>query len=861
MVGKTLHCYQIEEKIGAGGMGIVFRAQDTRLGRAVAIKMLPPAVVSNPERQKRFVREAKAASALNHPNIVTIYAIDSAEIDGEMFHYIAMEYVAGETLDRLAARRGLRVRDAVKYAIQMADALSAAHAAGIVHRDLKPSNIMVTPQGQVKVLDFGLAKLDDSTEADPFAETIQAEAGRLTPHLTEAGTILGTVAYMSPEQAEGKPLDGRSDIFSFGSVLYEMITGRQAFTGRSKLSALSGILHSEPPPLAEAVPDLPHELERIVSRCLKKDPARRWQSMADLKVALEELRDELESSQITAVRAASRPLFRIPRRAALIKGAVCVLGGALLGIAPSAYLARRMRPSAKPTFQRLTFRRGDIDEARFSPDGNVVYTAEWDGAPPTLFSVRPGNRESQTLNLPNGKILAVSQAGDMLLLLGDGIPGTLARAPVGGGEPRELLENVSWADWGPDGETMAVVRDAGGKHRLEYPVGNVLYETEGVPPSHIKVSPDGARVAFWESGDVGDYSLTVVSKDHKRQVLSSGWNGLGGIAWSPNGEELWSSGQRAGADPGLFAMDLSGRYRVVAQAAGYFYVEDRARTGQLLVSAVNTRMGILFQAGDGSPAHDLAWMDASVLMDLSDDAKSLLFTEVSYQQGRNPAIYLRKTDGSPAVRLGWGNRPALSRDGKWVASIREDRDGSHLMLLPVGAGEARELGTAGIHYESVEWFPDGMRLLVTASQTGHAVRSWIANGEGGQLQPLTPEGVRATRISPTGKSYLIAGKGEIEVSPMGGGAGTRLCDLQPNESIVRWSLDGRYVFLRQTDRRSIRVSRVDVGTGRKEPWRELKVPESGAEFYGRFLMSGDGKAYAGSFQHDLANLYLLNGTK
>src|SRR5215469_240287 len=304
MVGKRLHCYQIKEKIGAGGMGIVFRAQDSRLDRTVAIKVLPPAGGSNPERQKRFVREAKAASALNHPNIVTIYAIDSGEIEGAAYQYIAMEYVAGETLDRLVGRKGLRVRDAVKYAIQMADALSAAHAAGIVHRDLKPSNIMVTPQGQVKLLDFGLAKLDEAAGTDPFAETIQAQAAQL--NLTEAGTILGTVAYMSSEQAEGKALDGRSDIFSFGSVLYEMITGRQAFTGHSKLSALSGILHTDPQPLAEAVPGLPPELDKIVSRCLKKDPARRWQTMADLKVALEELRDELDSSQLPAAKPAIR---------------------------------------------------------------------------------------------------------------------------------------------------------------------------------------------------------------------------------------------------------------------------------------------------------------------------------------------------------------------------------------------------------------------------------------------------------------------------------------------------------------------------------------------------------------------------
>src|SRR6266436_8654467 len=255
MIGKSLGVYRIESRLGAGGMGVVYKAYDSTLGRAVALKVLTASSIANAERERRFVQEAKAASSLNHPNIVTIYAINSAELEGETVRYIAMEFIAGETLDHVIGSKGLRIRDALKYTIQIADALAAAHSAGIVHRDLKPSNVMVTPQGLVKVLDFGLAKLNETSETDACADTLHGEGSPLT----EDGTLLGTVAYMSPEQAEGKTLDSRSDIFSFGSVLYELLAGRRAF------DSLGAVLRDEPAPL-----DARTGLARIVMRCLRK---------------------------------------------------------------------------------------------------------------------------------------------------------------------------------------------------------------------------------------------------------------------------------------------------------------------------------------------------------------------------------------------------------------------------------------------------------------------------------------------------------------------------------------------------------------------------------------------------------------
>ena len=283
LLGQQLGSYQILSLLGTGGMGVVYKARDTRLKRSVAIKVLPADQVSDPERKRRFIQEARAASALNHPNIITIHDIGSeGGID-----FVVMEYVAGKTLDQMIPRKGLRLNETLKLAVQMADALAKAHSAGIVHRDLKPTNVMVTDDGLVKVLDFGLAKLTE-VESD--------EGGTRTTQLqTEEGTIVGTVSYMSPEQAEGKKVDARSDIFSFGAVLYEMVTGQKAFQGDSKMSTLMAVLKQEPKPISQLVPATPRDLEKIINRCLRKDLGQRFQHMDDLKVELEELKKESDS--------------------------------------------------------------------------------------------------------------------------------------------------------------------------------------------------------------------------------------------------------------------------------------------------------------------------------------------------------------------------------------------------------------------------------------------------------------------------------------------------------------------------------------------------------------------------------------
>src|ERR1700676_2140254 len=745
MVGKTLRSYRIESKLGAGGMGVVYKAVASRLDRLAAIKVLGASAFSA-EREKRFVQEAKAASSLNHGKIAPIYDIDTQEVDGKPIHYIAMEYVAGETLDHVIGGKGLGVRTAVKYAAQIADALAAAHAAGIIHRDLKPSNVMVTPQGVVKVLDFGLAKLNEEGQADAFAETLHGDGASLT----EEGTILGTVAYMSPEQADGKRVDARSDIFSFGSVLYEMVTGRRAFAGGSKLSSLSAVLHTEPQPASLSVPDIPLELDRIIARCLKKDPARRWQSMADVKVALDELRDEMESSSTDPRRlTSSGRRAALPGKRWLIVGALTML---LIGLASGAYSARRFLRSAPLSFQRLTFRRGDVTAAKFGPGETVVYSAAWDGAPSALFSTQPGNREATPLGLPPGRILAISPAGEMAILLGADDVGTLASATFGGGAPREMLENVSAADWSPSGDSLAVVRTIGGKHRLEYPVGTVLYENDVRPPIAPRVSADGKLVAFFDyDPEVGDYALSIVGPNQPKRVLCRGWRGIGSLDWSARGDEIWFSAGQPGSDPALYAVSLSGKQRFLTQAPGWIVMQDAAADGRVLLSVVNSRLGIRYVDFEHSAERDLAWLDASFLYELSSDAKNVLFVELSNGEGRNAAIYLRKTDGAAAVRMGYGNRPSLSPDGKWIVCIRHEPNRSRLMLLPTGPGESRFLKVDGVHFESLGWFPDSKRVIFTGNESGHPVRTWTYDLDSDKATPLTAEGARGAQVSPDGK--------------------------------------------------------------------------------------------------------------
>jgi len=514
--GTRFGPYEILSPIGAGGMGEVYRARDTRLGREVAIKVLPAELASNADRLKRFEKEARSASALNHPNIVTVYDVGTS--DG--VSWIAMERVEGETLRKLLASGPIALKKLLGYATQIAEGLAIAHATGIVHRDLKPENVMVTREGLIKILDFGLAKLTGPTsDARELTQSPTVSLG------TEAGIVVGTVGYMSPEQAMGGQLDFRSDQFSFGSILYEMATGKRPFQRASAPETMTAIIREEPESLASAAPSTPVPLRWIAERCLAKDPEERYAATKDMARDLARVRDGISDGSFSgpAVAAAAARPRRVGRGVWLAVAALAA--GAVIGI-----LAMRKPPAGPPLFLPLTFHRGSLGVARFASDETtVLYAAAWQGGPVQLYSTRLGSTESTALPLPSAHLMSLSRSGKLAILVGHGTaPAAIAEVPLAGGAPRELIETDppdapqfvhAVADWSPVDDRLAVVRSG----RLEFPVGKVLVRTtEQMGVLEARFSPDGRRIAFIEGKD-DEAAIGVVDLAGKRR--SSRWVG------------------------------------------------------------------------------------------------------------------------------------------------------------------------------------------------------------------------------------------------------------------------------------------------------------------------------------------------
>ena len=846
MIGARLGPYEIVAPLGAGGMGEVYRARDSRLSREVAIKVLPPEYSADRERLSRFEQEARAAGMLNHPNILSIYDVGSH--DGSPF--VVAELLDGETLRQRLATAALSPRKAIDYALQIVRGLAAAHEMGIAHRDLKPENLFVTRDGRVKILDFGLAKL-----LGPRVGKADQTNAPTTPVRTESGMVMGTVGYMSPEQVRGQQADHRSDIFSFGSIFYEMLTGRRAFRGDSAIETMSAILKEEPAELSETNRALPPGLERVVRHCLEKNREERFQSASDLAFALEAL-SGFSSSGAVAV----APLRARPKLLPWL-GRIAILAA----VAAAAFWIGKGQRISVPTFHRLTFRRGIVSSARFAPDGQtIVYGAAWEGRPVEIFSARPESPESRPFGLGRCDILAISSGGEMAVTLGERGESTVARLPLAGGAPREVLERVGWADWSPDGQSLAVVRESGGRQRLEYPIGRTLFETAGWI-THPRVSHDGRTVAFLEHPLTGDDrgSVALVDGAGRKRTLSREWRSIWGLAWSPDGREIWFSATQIGARA-LYATSSDGRERLVLRVPGRVTLEDIARDGHVLLTRDSVRVEMFGRAPADKAERELSWLDWSLVRDLSDDGGKVLFDESGEGGGENYAIYLRKTDGSPAVRLGEGAAMALSSDGTW-ALARSGISPSRLVLLPTGAGEGRALSAGSLSHQRASWFPDGKRILFSGNEPGHAPRLYVQDVGRGAPRVLSPEGVTGfwNSISPDGRVAVARRPdGALVLWPLDGSAPRPITGAFSDETPIRWKADGSALFLARMTRLPLTIRSLDVATGRADVWKQLTPLDSaGVTTISSLRMSSDGEAYAYSYRRILSDLYVVEGLK
>jgi tRNA A-37 threonylcarbamoyl transferase component Bud32/Tol biopolymer transport system component len=853
--GARLGPYEILAPLGAGGMGEVYRAKDTKLGRDVAVKVLPEEFFEDEDRRIRFEREARTLASLNHPGIAAIHSFE----EGEGRHILVMELLEGETLRSALGGAKLSTRKAIDFARQMAQGLAAAHEKGIVHRDLKPENIFVTKDGRVKILDFGLAKLAHPDESADVTNLPTATQG------TQPGVVMGTLDYMSPEQVKGLPADSRSDIFSFGAVLHEMLTGSRAFKRSSAAETISAILKEDPPDISATNQNVPAGLERLVSHCLEKNPEQRFHSAHDLAFDLESLSG---SSAIGAAPSSVATRRGKARGGTIVLGALALVAATALG-----FFARGFRGSAAPpSFQRLTFRRGLVMSARFAPDGQtVVYGAAWEGAPFELFTTRSESQESRALGV-GADILSVSGTGELAISLGRRFTrgwentGTLARVPLEGGAPREVLENVQEADWAPDGKNLLVVREVAGRSRLEYPVGKVLYEANGWI-SLARLSPRGDRIAFIDHPQQGDNvgSLCVVDLAGKKTTYSGKkmTEGATGIAWSPDGSEVWGSGGGT-----LFAMSRPDEARVLACLPGGVWILDVSRTGKALIAQTSIRREIAGLTPGETKERNLSWFDWSFPGGLSSDGRTILFEESSRQTEAGYPVYLRKTDGSPAVQLGEGAAVALSPDGRWALSILRPFAKTQLVLLPTGAGQPKTLPADAIHYARWGAFlPDGKRLVVAGSEEGHGARLYVRDLDGGPARPVTPEGIQIRfnggALSPDGKLVAAVGPEErVILYPIEGGEPRPAPGVAPGELPVRWSTATSLFVVSRPGEMPSRIFRVDLATGRREPWKQLTTLDPAGVFsIDPIMMTPDGKAHVYSYRRLLSDLYLVEGLR
>lgn len=850
--GQKVGPYEVVERIGSGGMGQVYRARDGRLQRDVALKVLGDGLGQDPERVQRFMLEAQAAGALHHPNIVVIHDAGLSEAGP----FLVTELLEGSTLRARLADGPLSVRQAVRWALQMARALAAAHAQGVTHRDLKPENVFITREGEAKLLDFGLASM-----AHPHVDPATT--------LTAPGTVLGTAGYMAPEQVRGKPADARADVFALGALLYEMLSGQRAFPGESLAERGVATLHAEPP----ALRGVPEPLARVVARCLEKSPEDRFQSARDVAFALEAVGD-LSSSASGAWPARWR------RRAP-----AWLLTAALGAAAAALVLRREVRDTAPPpvsgvaaparlVYQRINSRRGFVFVSRFTPDGSgVLFTGYFDGKPPRVYSAVPGLPEARPFTAPNTTLAAVSRQSELAVFT-TGLNGRLGLMSLTGSTVRELLDRILDADFHPDGRLLTMPMTAGNS-RVEFPPGTRLYEGEK-PTGPCRFSWSGRWVAcieldafnptdFYVSGRV-----RLIGLDGATRIVGGDWKMIsgyvGGVAWAPGDEEIWLTASETGPHYELFAIRVSdGAHRLLATAPANLFLTDVAADGRVLLIRWD-EYHVLRAAGPDGDERDLYWFDRSVVEDLTPDGRRVLFNE-------EHAAYVRALDGSPAVAVAQGAvGKALSPDGQWVLTCPTPPVCTTRRLVPTGVGAARELAPGKApRWGRARFTPDGRAIVFEANAEAAGTllsfgppraqhwQLWFQPLEGAP-RPLTPMGFSGPlALSPDGRrvACVHADSGLIHVVPLQGGAPVPVpgsAGLVPSG----WTRDG-WVFASGTSLYGgIEVLRIHPRTGARRPWKTLGSADR-SDLGPPEVFVAPGGAYAYGYWEFRSNLYLLSG--
>lgn len=846
-IGTRLGPYEILAPINTSNMGEVYRARDSRLSRHVALKVLPSEVATDPDRLRRFEIEARATGALNHPGILSIF--DFGDADG--IRYVITEFLEGETLrDRLGST-GLTISRSLECAAEVAQALAAAHDKGIVHRDIKPENLFILKDGRVKVLDFGLAKVGhpEATTSDTVTR----------PECTDPGTVVGTVGYMSPEQVRGQTVDGRSDIFSLGAVLYEMLGRQRAFRRDTGAETMTAILREDPPALRELSPAVSEAVARVVGKCLQKRADERFQSAQDLAFVLSAVSASMPNHPPPID--GTREGRSLSRRSFL----PILLGGA--GLAGGYLAGRTSLTKAAPSFRSLTFRRGKVWNARFAKDGQtIVYGAAWEGAPMELFATRADGPESRPLGLPGYDILSISSTSEMALVRdavrGTGTlwSGTVARVPLGGGSPRDVAEEAADADWSADGQNLAIIRWQSGKMRLEYPVGTLLYESDGIL-AMPRVSSDGKSIAFAEyaSIDANNGDVAVVDLQKRRRVLYKDAFWLRGLAW--NDAEVWFTCYADRGSTALHAVMPSGRHREVARFGSWSQLSDVSKDGRTLLLGGSFRRHILGRDSSADRERDLSWFDASYASDISADGRKILLNETLGGGGPNMSIYLRAFDGSASVKLGEGEAHRIAPDGKWVLALSPNR--TEFLLIPTGAGEIRRLPCPSSSILGLTWLPEGARF-VFAGRTADGPRLFLQSIEGTPAKRLeNEEDLLFPVASPDGTQVAVAtSERELALVSLAGGPVRPLGDDATEELPIQWSPDGRYLYAHNPWKLPLRIFRIDVASGQRQLWKQTAPADLvGVDGQIDFLMTRDASAYAYSFRRLLSELVLAENLR